>query len=92
MYLDTVSEVPPVSLHNTSVFETTYASDTKTLPFSVCGCRKFRSIHLETTSVLVPPTRGSRGQRCGDIELTVYLTNETDPVPLVLDLHISHER
>ena len=33
----------------------------------------------------------SRGQRCGDIELVGYLTNMTGPVPLVLDLHITHD-
>ncbi len=34
----------------------------------------------------------SRGQRCGDIELAVYLTNTAGPVPLVLDLLITHEK
>ena len=34
----------------------------------------------------------SRGQRCGDIELAAYLSNAAGPVPLVLDLHIAHER
>ena len=34
----------------------------------------------------------SRGQRCGDIDLTGYLVNEAVPVPLVLDLRISHDR
>ncbi len=34
----------------------------------------------------------SRGQPCGDIELSGYLTNAGGPVSLVLDLHISHER
>ena len=33
-----------------------------------------------------------RGQHCGDIDLTGYLTNQSDPVPLVLDLRIAHER
>ena len=33
-----------------------------------------------------------RGQRCGDFELTGYLANEEGPVPLVLDLHIVHDR
>jgi hypothetical protein len=32
----------------------------------------------------------SRGQQYGDIELDDYLANAT--VPLVLDLHITHER
>jgi hypothetical protein len=34
----------------------------------------------------------NRGQQCGDIELTGYLANETGPVPLVLDLRITHDR
>ncbi len=34
----------------------------------------------------------SRGQNCGDIELAGYLTNETGPVSLVLDLRIAHDR
>jgi hypothetical protein len=34
----------------------------------------------------------SRGQYSGDIELAGYLTNEADQVPLVLDLHIAHDR
>ncbi len=33
----------------------------------------------------------SRGQRCGDIELTGYLVIAVGPVSLVLDLHIGHE-
>jgi hypothetical protein len=34
----------------------------------------------------------SRGQSCGDIELAGYLANLVDPVPLVLDLRIAHDR
>ena len=34
----------------------------------------------------------SRGQRCGDIELAAYLANAAGPVPLVMDLHITHDR
>jgi hypothetical protein len=34
----------------------------------------------------------NRGQHCGDIELGGYLTNETGPMPLVMDLRIAHER
>ncbi len=34
----------------------------------------------------------SRGQHCGDTELVGYLTNTVGPVPLVLDLHIAHDR
>ena len=33
-----------------------------------------------------------RGQYCGDIELVGYLTNTTDPVSLVLDLRVTHDR
>jgi hypothetical protein len=29
---------------------------------------------------------------CGDIEVTGYLANQADPVPLVLDLRITHYR
>ena len=34
----------------------------------------------------------SRGQHCGDVELAGYLANASGPVPLVLDLHITHDR
>jgi hypothetical protein len=34
----------------------------------------------------------SRGQHCGDVELAGYLANVADPVPLVLDLRITHDR
>ena len=34
----------------------------------------------------------NRGQYCGDIDLAGYLANEADPVPLVLDLRIAHDR
>ncbi len=34
----------------------------------------------------------SRGQRCGDIELTAYLANAAGPVLLVMDLRITYER
>ena len=34
----------------------------------------------------------SRGRHCGDIELEAYLANAAGPVPLVLDLHIAHDR
>ncbi len=33
-----------------------------------------------------------RGQYCGDLELSVYLTNVAGLVPLVLDLRIAHDR
>jgi hypothetical protein len=34
----------------------------------------------------------NRGRHCGDIELVGYLANATDPVPLVLDLRVPHDR
>jgi hypothetical protein len=34
----------------------------------------------------------NRCQYCGDIELVGYLANAADPVPLVLDLRIAHDR
>ena len=34
----------------------------------------------------------NRGQHCGDVELVGYLPNATVPLPLVLDLHIAHDR
>ncbi len=34
----------------------------------------------------------SRGHHRGDVELAGYLANATDPVPLVMDLRISHDR
>jgi hypothetical protein len=48
----------------------------------------FRTTHKAKTQQVVK----SRGQHCGDIELTGYLVNEAGPVPLVLDLRISHDR
>ncbi len=33
-----------------------------------------------------------KGRHCGDIQLEGYLENVTDPVPLVLDLRITHDR
>ena len=48
----------------------------------------FRTTHKVKTQQVAR----SRGQRCGDIELAGYLTNTSGPVPLVLDLHITHER
>jgi hypothetical protein len=34
----------------------------------------------------------NRGQDGGDIKLPGYLTNESGPVPLVVDLRIAHDR
>ena len=48
----------------------------------------FRTTHKVKTERVVR----SRGQRCGDVELTGYLVNEAGPVPLVLDLRIAHDR
>ncbi len=48
----------------------------------------FRTTHKVKTERVVR----IRGQRCGDVELTGYLANETGPVPLVLDLRIAHDR
>ena len=48
----------------------------------------FRTTHKVKTQQVVK----NRGQECGDIELVGYLTNETGPVPLVLDLRIVRDR
>ena len=48
----------------------------------------FRTTHRVRTQQVTK----SRGQRCDDIELVVYLSNDVDPVPLVMDLCITHER
>jgi hypothetical protein len=48
----------------------------------------FRTTHKVKTQQVVK----SRGQHCGDIELSGYLTNAAGPVPLVLDLQIVHDR
>jgi hypothetical protein len=49
----------------------------------------FRTTHTVKTQQQVAR---NRGQYCGVIELVDYLVKVTDPVPLVLDLHITHER
>jgi hypothetical protein len=48
----------------------------------------FRTTHKVKTQEVVK----NRGHHCGDIDLTGYLANETDPVSLVLDLRIAHDR
>jgi hypothetical protein len=48
----------------------------------------FRTTHKVKTQQVVR----NRGQRCGDIEFASYLTNETGPVPLVVDFRIAHDR
>jgi hypothetical protein len=34
----------------------------------------------------------SRGRHCGDLELAAYLANAAGPIPLVLDLRLTHDR
>jgi hypothetical protein len=48
----------------------------------------FHTTHRVKTQQVIK----SRGQYCVDIELTGYLANEMDPVSLVLDLRIAHDR
>jgi hypothetical protein len=48
----------------------------------------FRTTHKVKTQQVVK----SRGQHCGDVELAGYLANAAGPVPLVLDLRITHDR
>jgi len=66
-------------------------------PLTTCGSRKFqldpRGDHLNTCTVHSGTHTGWLiNQCCGDIDLAGYLVNETVPVPLVLDLHIAHDR
>ncbi len=49
-------------------------------------------LFLTTHKVKTQQVVKIRGQYCGDIELPGYLANATGPVPLVLDLHIVHDR
>jgi hypothetical protein len=46
----------------------------------------FRTTHMVKTRQVVR----SRGQQCGDIELSGYLSNATGPVSLVLDLMLTN--
>ncbi len=48
----------------------------------------FRTTHRVKTQQVVK----NRGHHCGDIELAGYLVNAADPVPLVLDLRLAHDR
>ena len=48
----------------------------------------FHTTHKTKTHQVVK----NRGQHCGDIELVGHLTNVADPVPLVLDLRVDHDR
>ncbi len=44
-----------------------------------------------TVKVKTQQVAKSWGHHCGDIELAGYLANAAGPVPLVLDLRITHE-
>jgi hypothetical protein len=48
----------------------------------------FRTTHHTKTQHVTK----SRGRHCGDIQLEAFLANTVDPVPLVLDLRIDHDR
>ncbi len=48
----------------------------------------FRTTHTVKTQQVVK----SRGRHCGDLELAAYLANSAGPVPLVLDLRLTHDR
>ena len=48
----------------------------------------FRTTHKVITQQVVK----IRGQNYGDVELTGYLVNTADPVTLVMDLRITHDR
>jgi hypothetical protein len=48
----------------------------------------FRTTHTVKTQQVVK----RRGQHCDDIELGGYLSNTVDPVSLVLDLRVAHDR
>ena len=49
-------------------------------------------LFLTTDKVKTQQVVKSRGHHCGDIEPAGYLTNESGPVPLVMDLRIAHDR
>jgi hypothetical protein len=48
----------------------------------------FRTTHKVKTQQVVK----NRGQYCGDIELEGYLSNVADPVSVVLELRVAHDR
>ena len=59
-----------------------------------CGCRKFTCDVLGDhflNRVKTQQVVKNRGQECGDIELTTYLSNTVGPVTLVIDLCITLE-
>ncbi len=70
-------------------------------PLTACGCKKFQlgrlSNWLTFSTQHIKSRRKntllkSRGRHCGDIEFAVFFLNAVGPVPLVLDLHITHDR
>ncbi len=48
----------------------------------------FRTTHKVKTQQVVK----NRGQNCGEVDLAGYLANTMDPVSLVMDLRIDHDR
>jgi len=48
----------------------------------------FHPTHRVKTQFVVK----NRGKHCGDLELAANLANAAGPVPLVLDLRITHDR
>jgi hypothetical protein len=68
---------------------TTHSGDKKTHDWSVGQLPDlFPTTHTQKIQQVVR----NRGQDCGDVELVGYLVNTVNPVPLVLDLHIDHDR
>ncbi len=59
---------------------------------ATCGCSQVADLFRTTHKVKTHQVVKSRGQHCGDIELSGYLVNEVDPVSLVMDLRIVHDR
>jgi hypothetical protein len=45
-----------------------------------------------TAKVKTSHVARSRGQKCGDIQLDVYIADAAGPAPLIMDLRIAHER
>ncbi len=68
---------------------TTHSGSKKTHDWSV---DQFADLFRTTHKVKTQEVIKSRVQHCGDIELVGYLANVVGPVPLVLDLHIVHDR
>jgi hypothetical protein len=52
----------------------------------------FADLFHTTHTVKTQHVTKSRGQHCGDIDLTTYLSNTVGPMWLVLDLRIVHDR